>query len=126
MLYEVITIVVTLAIYQNNRLMNSLETTPKEDGSFSFTVTVNPEGSSELFGPDILYCADYCHFKSGVSFPAGDVRLLVTAADPAGRQAESERHVITSYSIHYTKLYDGTTSGDTQPPPGGSSVPARP
>lgn len=89
---------IQLAIYQNDQPEEILRTTPDADGRFLFYVTVNPEGSSEAFGPDILYCGEYCHFKSEAALPSGATRLVVTATDPAGRRAESERHIIVDLS----------------------------
>jgi hypothetical protein len=88
---------VQLEILQGRELFGSLTTQPLADGSFSFDVTVNPQGIQEGSLNREEECG-ICHHHGDASLPQGPTLLRVTATDPAGRQAVAERHIVVDRS----------------------------
>lgn len=84
---------IKLDIIQNNHIYASQLTQLRPDRTFEFYVMVNPEGSSEVFGPDILACGDECHFKTEMSFPNGSVQVKLTATGPHEEYASVIRQI---------------------------------
>jgi WD40 repeat protein len=71
-----------------------LEGFPSERGEFSFNVGINP-GSPSVYSPSFpsdLFCRS-CHpgTESEAGLPIGEVRIIVMASAPDGRQATDER-----------------------------------
>lgn len=93
--YDASDLDVHLKIIQSQETVDRLQTRPRADGSFFFSVTANPEGLP-LNTPDPT-CLE-CHYVSAVSLPAGPIELQVTARDPQGRAATAHRQIIMDRS----------------------------
>jgi hypothetical protein len=71
------------------------------DGSFAFSLAVNPQGAPIVAGakaadPDCAVCHE--DFKSQATFPNGRVHILITAVSPEGEQAVDERWITVDTS----------------------------
>lgn len=93
-----------LQIWPGDQLTDELISQPDQDGDFTFSISVNPDGAPVVAGakaadPDCASCHE--DFKSEASLPNGHIHLVVTALSPDGNQAVDERWVIvdTSNSI---------------------------
>ncbi|MEP7356511.1 MAG: hypothetical protein ABI847_04680 [Anaerolineales bacterium] len=92
----------SLEIWSGTEQMGAWSTRARPDGTFSFALGVNVDGSS-LNEPIDLRDCQVCHepnyegFSAGASHPtlplAGEIRLLVRAQTPAGLKASDERWV---------------------------------
>jgi hypothetical protein len=86
---------IRLEIFRGSEMIASQTGRASSDGSFSFSVEVNP-GATEF--NDLHTTCPACHFPSDLALPRGRVRLRVIATDPAGTQAVAERNVIVDRS----------------------------
>ncbi|MEJ2013353.1 MAG: hypothetical protein P8X64_14150 [Anaerolineales bacterium] len=108
-----------LEIFKDDVLQSRLITSPQPDGSYGFPVTVNPEGSEGNFTPvEVEAGCEDCHYVTANSFPNGVLRLKVTATDPQGRMAISERSIIVDRSAYTSvpvKVVAADDPGHTMP-----------
>jgi hypothetical protein len=113
--YDPAQIDVQLEILQASELLSSLTTQPLADGSFSFDVTVNPQGIQEGTLNREQECG-ICHHHGEASLPQGPTLLRVTATDPAGRQAVAERNIVVDRSGTATVPVRVVLANDPQKP----------
>jgi hypothetical protein len=89
----------TLEVVQNSAVVGRLKGLPSPDGSFSFSATVNPEGSSPNFSaPQVESGCENCHVRSSLDLPEGGLILRVTAGLSDGTSASGERRVTVDRS----------------------------
>jgi WD40 repeat protein len=84
-----------LDILSGGQKTASLVTHPTENGDFLFNVAINPNSPPpHLSRPGTRQCL-VCHgdFTPEAGLPKGDVRLVVTAVTPEGRQSSDERWI---------------------------------
>ncbi|MBI5649541.1 MAG: hypothetical protein HZC40_03715 [Chloroflexi bacterium] len=86
---------VELALLRGTELTARVEARAQPDGSFSFSVTANPDAAD--FPDPHTGCIE-CHFTSALALPRGKVIVRVTAIDPAGNRASAERAIIVDHS----------------------------
>ena len=84
-----------LELLRENQVTARLAARANADGSFSFSVTANPNATD--FPDPHTGCIE-CHFASSIAFPPGKVLVRIIATDPAGNQAIAERTVIVDYA----------------------------
>jgi hypothetical protein len=96
--YQSTELEIRLDILQGDSLLSSQVTRPGPDGSFLFNALLNPQNSAQIFPAEHAGCADTCHFPVELALPAGATVLRVTATDPAGRQASTERRITVDRS----------------------------
>lgn len=88
-----------LEIIRASVVVGRLDAPPSSDGSFSFSLTVNPEGSSPNFNaPQVESGCENCHFRSGLDLPSGELVLRVSAALPDGDLISQERRITVDRS----------------------------
>jgi len=86
---------VQLEIYADDELVNTLSTPASNDGSFKFSLALNPTGGLPVSTrPSALDCTN-CHddFHAQAELPQGDVHLLITATAPDGSIATDDRWI---------------------------------
>ncbi|MFT3894231.1 MAG: hypothetical protein QM730_21585 [Anaerolineales bacterium] len=86
---------VQLDVYAGDELVNTLTTPASSDGSFKFSLALNPTGGLPVSTrPSALDCTN-CHddFHSQGELPQGETRLMVTATESDGKLATDQRWV---------------------------------
>lgn len=111
--FSVSQIQIRLEILQGTKSFGNSTATPKQDGTFSFDVAINPERpatkSSGEYG-----CKGDCHAITNVGLPAGPVLLRVSAVDPLGRKATAERSIISEHSGYADVPVQVLVDGDSR------------
>ncbi len=83
---------IQLDLLQGGKLIGHESGASNADGTFSFRVLINAEGSGELSTPE-MNCFS-CHEMAKLALPAGASSVRVTAVEPTGRKAVAERRVM--------------------------------
>jgi len=89
---------VSLNVLKGAESIGSLNAFPNADGRFEFLVTVNPNGSTEEFSIAFNDCGQQCHSPGDMNLQPGKLLLYVTAVDPDGNVAHTERNITVDVS----------------------------
>lgn len=106
-----------LEILSEGQVTSTGRAQPSPDGKFSFAVDLNP-GSLQAQSPT-LFCRG-CHEKtgSGLSFPVGEVQIVVTAKTPAGQIARDTRWIKVDASQEAHVSFQVVDVSTQEPVPG--------
>jgi hypothetical protein len=123
------TVEIRLEIWSGGQLADVLTTRPHPDGSFTFGVNLNPEGSDLVLPIDLLDCLP-CHDPDQANIVlagsnmtrvslTGDLRLAIVATTPEGERATDERWIRVDRSRALSIPVQAFLDGDpNQPVPG--------
>lgn len=90
---------VKLEVIQGDAIVEELTTSPEQDGSYAFPITVNPHGSDGNFtAAEVESGCENCHYAVSASLPAGQLQLRVTATDVNASQAVAVRSITVDRS----------------------------
>lgn len=92
-------------------------TQPQRNGYFSFDTNLSPDGIELEVPIDQRGCIE-CHsdnLRDKPYLPAGDVRLVVTALTPDGKQASDERWIVVDRSQQAEAIVQTTIEDSGQP-----------
>lgn len=95
---------VQMEIFAGNELVNTLATPASNDGSFKFSLALNPTGGLPVSTrPSALDCTN-CHddFHADGELPQGKIRLLITATASDGSIATDQRWINVDVSDEVT------------------------
>ncbi|MCC6187406.1 MAG: carboxypeptidase regulatory-like domain-containing protein, partial [Anaerolineales bacterium] len=119
---------VRLEIWSGSERLDELSTPPAADGSFTFGINLNPEGSLLVLPIDLLDCLP-CHDRdrelativlSGSNYTdvslSGRVRLAIVATTPKGDHATDERWINVDRSRDLTVPVLAFLDGDPAQP----------
>ena len=118
---------ILIEVFQNNDLILSVSEFPDQEGEFRVFATVNPgvDVATRELTADFFSCADKCHYDSAFpfqggapvsifNFPAGPIKLIVTATDPSGEETSLERNIIVDRSDYAIVPIQVVMEGDTE------------
>lgn len=87
-----------LEVIKDGQLIGSHDETLTHYDTFDFYLTANADATDDEFDPMHASCVAYCHVRSDLSLPAGNVILRVTAKAPNGDSVTAERKIIVDHS----------------------------
>ena len=96
--YDFDKISLSLEVIKDGQLIGSLDETLTHYDTFDFYLTANAEATDDEFDPMHASCVAYCHVRSDLSIPTGNVLLRVTAKAPDGETVTAERKIIVDHS----------------------------
>lgn len=96
--YDFDKISLSLEVIKDGQLIGSLDETLTHYDTYDFYLTANEEATDDEFDPMHASCVAYCHVRSDLSLPAGNVLLRVTAKAPNGDSVTAERNIIVDHS----------------------------
>ena len=106
---------VRLDMLSQGQVVDSATTRLRADGSFVFETTVNPDAPAGQFSADQRNC-DACHYLADLALPLGQVTLRVTAREPNGNQATTERHIVVDRAGYATVPVKIASAENSQQP----------
>jgi hypothetical protein len=112
-----------LEVWQGEQLVDEVHTRSDPVGYFTYSLAVNPDGSTAIFPPEYQPFCETCHIASDHALRAGQVRLRVVASAPSGASATAERRIIVDRST-MTSLQVRVVLAD-DPQQGVANIPVR-
>ena len=94
---------VRLEILRGARVVTDTTAWLRQDGTFSFNVTINPDATYGDFTiAEIENGCENCHYKANISLPDGKILLRLTAIEASGQQVIAKRTVTVDRSNYAT------------------------